>query len=160
MKRLLVLLLTIAFFTTSALAEPWRVFDNADLFSDEEIQTIEQAISDFQRSTNVDFSVLTMDDYLGVNVSGDVAKLFFDSNNFGFGRYATGIVYFFHTHNDMLYANFGLNGEINIYMNDEKYDMAADACRQFVNDGNYCGAVLSLIESATEAVIEYKKDAE
>ncbi len=65
MKRFLVLFLMLSLACTSSLAEPWRVFDNARLFSAEDNEAIEQAVSKFQRETNMDFVVLTTDDYLG-----------------------------------------------------------------------------------------------
>ena len=157
MKRIFVLLIALMLFATSALAEPWRVFDNAGLFSVEDAKTIEQAIADFQRTTNTDFAVLTFEGFFGNNISGKIAELFYEFNNFGFGHTASGIVYFFHLYDGMLYANFGLKGETNAIIDDEKHHSIAVSCRQFVTEGNYTSAVLHLIDSAKEEVVAYKK---
>lgn len=154
MRRFVVTLAALLCFAFSAIAEPWRVFDNAGLFSVEEIQIIEHAITGFQRETNMDFAVLTMTDYFGKNNSWDIAKAFYESNNFGFGNQASGIIYFFHLIDGMLYANYGMCGEMSTAWGSESNSTASTACRQLVFDGKYKDAVLQLIESATEAIKE------
>lgn len=93
MKRLLVLVVLLVLFVNSAFAEPWRVFDNADLSTEEEEEAIEKAITDFQRSTNMDFVVLSTDDYLGETET--VAQFFYRNGPFGFGSLASGYIYYF-----------------------------------------------------------------
>lgn len=159
MKKMFALLLVLLSLTTVATAEPWRVFDNAGLFTAEDVEKIEQSIAGFQRATNTDFALLTFEGYFGNNISGKIAELFYDFNNFGFGNSARGIVYFFHVYDGMLYANFGLKGEMSVIMDSEKHHSIAVVCREFVAEGNYTAAVLYLIDSATEAYTEYKKDA-
>lgn len=92
MKRLLVLVVLLVLFVNSAFAEPWRVFDNADIFTEEEEESIEEAITDFQRSTNMDFVVLSTDDYVGE--PDDVAQFFYQNGPFGFGASASGFIYY------------------------------------------------------------------
>lgn len=157
MRRILVLLMALMLCTSSASADYWRVFDNAGLFSAEDVETIEQAIADFQRTTNTDFAVLTFEGFFGNNISGEIAELFYEYNDFGFGHTASGIVYFFHLYDGLLYANFGLKGETNASVDEETHHSIAVSCRQFITEGNYTSAVLYLIDSAKEAVIEYKK---
>lgn len=159
MKRMFLIVTTVLCFISTALGEPWRVFDNAKLFTDEEIKTIEQAISDFQRFTNNDFAVLTFEGYFGKNNSGDIAMAFYNSNNFGFGNQASGVIYFFHVIDGMLYASYGWRGEMCNIWNDEINAAVSEDCRNLVHEGKYSNAVLKLIESAAEAVETYKKDA-
>jgi uncharacterized protein len=145
-------------FVSSASAEPWRVFDNAKLFAEEEIQTIEQAIFDFQRNTKYDFAVLTTDDYLGKN-SAEIAKAFMISENLGFGQHGSGILYYFATYDGMLYYTVSCAGEMRQTFDLSKRDAAFETVETFIKNGDYAKAVLRMIESATEAVETYKKDA-
>ena len=65
MRKIAAVIIFCLVICTSAVAESWRVFDNAGIFSQSEIEELENEISVFQRETNVDFVVLTTDDYLG-----------------------------------------------------------------------------------------------
>ena len=92
MKRMFLIVATVLCFISAAFAEPWRVFDNAGLFSAEDIVAIEQAIFAFQRSTSFDFAVLTTDDYIGKENWAAVADSFYDSEDFGFGQQTSGML--------------------------------------------------------------------
>ena len=159
MKRLLVLLLVVLLSCTSvANAEPWRVFDNAGLFTLEEVETLEQAIFDFQRNTKFDFAVLTTDDYLGKN-SAEIAKAFVISENLGFGQHGSGILYYLATYDGMLFPTISCGGEMRDAFDQSKRKTALEIVDPFIENGEYTEAVISMIESATEAVETYKKDA-
>ncbi len=160
MKKLLVVLVAIACFTSTAVAEPWRVFDNIGIFTDEDVVEIEQAIFDFQRNTNMDFAVLTMDDYFGENSLAKIVDAFYVSNNFGYGRQANGIVHLFTVHNKTFTYYAVRYGEMRNIFDDEKRDAAYCASSSFIDAGNCKGSVIQMIESATEAVMEYKKSAD
>ena len=88
MKKFVSLILFLLFLFSSAFAESWRIFDNANLFSKDEIEELENKILSFQKDTNIDFVVLTTDDYLGLNNQQFIAETFYDSGSFGFGRSA------------------------------------------------------------------------
>lgn len=158
MKRIFVLLIALVLCASSACADYWRVFDNAGLFSGEEIVEIEQAISDFQRKTNMDFAALTTDDYLGKKDSAlDFANWFYDSQNFGFGHRANGMLYYIDMNQRISYIS--TCGEMVDIFDTITVDHAHEECHQFLVDGKYSEAVMKMIELATETVETYKKDA-
>lgn len=155
MKRLFVVIVALLCFANFAFAESWRVFDNAGLFSTEEIAVIEQSISDFQRSTNMDFVVLTTDDYLGENNQQAITDSFYDSGNFGFGRQASGMLYYIDMNQRKPYVS--TCGEMIFEFFGDKLINAHNACHPFLANGEYKNAVLQMIEKATDAC---KKGAE
>ena len=156
MKRFLGLLLVILLSCASlANAEPWRVFDNAGLFSDEDITVIEQAIFEFQKNTNLDFAVLTTDDYIGKENWTAIADSFYDCENFGFGRSASGMLYYIDMNQRIPYVSTA--GEMMCIFDDDTLEKAHDSSHAFLVEGKYKDAVLRMIESATEAVQAYKK---
>lgn len=159
MKRFIALLIVVLLtFVSVATAEPWRVFDNAGLFSTDDISAIEQAIYVFQRNTNLDFAVLTTDDYIGKENWAALADSFYDCENFGFGRNASGMLYYIDMWQRVPYISTA--GEMIGIFDDETIATAHDVSHPFLADGKYKDAVLKMIESATEAVQAYKKDAE
>lgn len=100
MKKLfsviVIFLLSFCSFAIS-LAEPWRVFDSADLLNQTETEELENRILEFQRDTNMDFVVLSTDDYLGEN-GFNFACFFWDNGAFGFGSDARGVIYYIDMH--------------------------------------------------------------
>lgn len=156
MKRLFCFAVAILFFATSAFAEPWRVFDNAGLFTNEEIEVIEQAIFDFQRKNNCDFAVLSTDDYLGERNSAEIAESFFKSINLGLGHYKNGVLFYFAINDGMLMPFVSVNGEMRSNFEVGMRENALKTCNPFLANGEYKNAVLLMIEKATEAC---KKDA-
>lgn len=158
MKRLFAVIIVFVCITTVSFAEPWRVFDNAGLFSTEDVEAIEQAIYTFQRETNLDFAVLTTDDYLGYNNRTAIADSFYDSENFGFGRLASGMLYYLDM--NQKYPCVSTCGEMIGIFDTDTLDEAFDASHHFLVAGCFKDAVLHMIESATAAVAAYKKDAD
>lgn len=158
MKKLLSILIAVACFITSAGAEAWRVFDNAGLFSAENINTIEQAIFQFQRETNYDFAVLTTDDYIGKANWKAIADSFYDSQNFGFGHQANGMLYYIDMNQRIPYVSTA--GEMISVFDSDTLNNAHDLCYTYLASGKYTEAVLIMIESARRAAIAYEKDAD
>lgn len=153
MKRLCALLIVICLsFSTVACAEPWRVFDSAGLFTEEDIIAIEEAIFQFQRSTNFDFAVLTTDDFLGGNTKV-IGDYFYDVMNFGFGSQASGILFYIDMNQRVPCVT--TMGEM-IFVFDHKLDSAFDVCVPYLQAGAYKDAVLKMIELVTEAATAAK----
>lgn len=157
MKRMFLIVAIILCFVSSAFAETWRVFDNARLFTDEEIEVIEQAIFDFQRNTKYDFAVLTTDDYLGKN-NAEIARAFAVAENLGFGQYGSGVIYYLATYDGMLYPTVSCSGEMRNAFDLSKREIAVSTVDTFIENGEYAEAVLGMIASATEAVETYAKE--
>lgn len=158
MKKRLFCLVFIAFlcFANCAFADSWRVFDNAGLFTAEETEEIEQAIFAFQRTTNFDFAVLTTTDYIGQDNWKSIADSFYDSEGFGFGHQASGMLYYIDMNQRIPYVS--TCGEMIQLFDSDTLAAAHDACHPFLSTGKYKDAVLKMIESATNAFETYKKE--
>lgn len=153
MKRLCVLLMILCLmFSAVAHAEPWRVFDNAGLFTEEDIVVIEEAIFTFQRATNIDFAVLTTDDYLGGETKA-ISDYFYDVMNFGFGSQASGMLFYIDMNRRVPCVT--TSGDMILLFN-PVLESALYACHPFLKEGAYKDAVLKMIELATEAVMTNK----
>lgn len=149
MKKILVVLVALLCLTTSAFADPWRVFDNADLFTDAEVSEIEQSIFAFQRETNIDFAVLTTDDYLGTENWKAIADSFYDSEDLGFGRNASGLLYYIDMNQRVPYV-LTSGATVNVF-DSNAIAKAHDVCFGSLAEGKYMEAVIKMIDAATEA---------
>lgn len=101
MKRILVLLLCLCV-AFPACADPQRVFDNAGLFTADEVERLESLILEFQKQTKTDFAVLTTDDFLG-NVTDEqiwqFANDFYDKMSLGYAPSSSGVLYYIDMYN-------------------------------------------------------------
>ena len=145
MKKLVVFVFLFLLVCTSAIAELWRVFDNAGIFSESEIEEMENEISAFQRDANVDFVVLTTDDYLGSGNQQIIASAFFDSGNFGLGRLASGMIYYIDM--EQRWHCVATIGEMESVF-EEYVNSSLDACADFMLSKDYKGAVLEMLDWA------------
>lgn len=152
MKKVLSMLLVLLCLASSALAQNGRVFDNAGLFSKEDIAEIEQAISDFQIKTDFAFVVLTTDDYLGFKNFASVAESFYIAEKFGFDRFNSGMLYYIDM--NQRYPYVSTHGKMVTLFESTMLLAAHDACHPFLASGQYKQAVLKMIECATNAVLE------
>ena len=152
MKKVLSILLVLLCLGSVAVAKSWCVFDNAGLFSKEDIEEIEQAITNFQIKTNLDFAVLTTDDYLGYKNWAPIADSFYDAEKFGFGYRHSGMLYYIDMNQRTPYVSTA--GNMIQFFSDSELTAAHDACYPFLASGEYKKAVLKMIECATNAVLE------
>lgn len=157
MKKLVAVVLFFLVVFSSALAEPWRVFDNAGIFSESEIEELENEISAFQRDTNVDFVVLTTDDYLGSGNQEIIADTFYDSGNFGFGRVASGMIYYIDMNQRYHYVS--TTGEM-ITVFKDYVENSLSSCTKFMKNEDYKGSVLEMIAWAKKAIAEADSNAQ
>ena len=152
MKKVLCVLVALLCLASSAVAAPWRVFDNAGLFSKDDVAEIEQAITEFQIKTGFDFAVLTTDDYLGFKNESAIADSFYDAEKFGVGYYNSGMLYYIDMNQRVPYVS--TTGEMIRIFDRVTNIKAHDACHPFLASGEYKEAVLKMIECAAQAVID------
>lgn len=164
-KRLFALLLTLCLtaLTPAALAASGtRVFDNADLFSSSEEQSIQSAIEDFQQATGMDFVVLTNDDYQKEDSQQQVADDYYDQHGFGLDSENSGALYYIDMYNRQEYLS--TTGAMIDYMTDARIESALDQSNPQLRLGNYAQAALAMlakVESFVKAGIpegQYRYD--
>lgn len=154
MKRLLILLLCFML-PLSAFAEPFRVYDNADLFTAEEENALENAIKEYRWETKTDFAILTTDDFLGENNQLVIASEFYDAMNFGIAQNKDGMIFYI----DMRMRTPAIStcGSVIKLMTDEKLNRIFDAVTPLLSEGKYAEAMITAIQEATKTHEEYWK---
>ena len=128
-----------------------RVFDDASLFSSEEILELEQAIQNFQKETKMDFAIVTADD-LGGESTRAYADNFYDEHGFGYeGEYGSGALFLIDMDNREYYISTA-GSAIGLYSDDE-IDDTLDALYDDMRDGNYGEACRDFVLEARAAVL-------
>lgn len=154
MKRLLILLLCFML-PFSAFAEPFRVYDNADLFTAEEEITLENAIKKYRWETKTDFAILTTDDFLGENNQLVIAGEFYGAMGFGVAENKDGMLFYIDM--KMRAPAISTCGSVIRLMTDKKLDRVFDAVAPLLAEGKYAEAMLTAIQEATKIHEEYWK---
>lgn len=150
MKKIIAVTLAFLFCVSSALAEPRRVFDNAGLFDEQEEALLEEAIMAFQHTLNLDFVVLTTDDYLGEDITVDVAAFFYDHGPYGFGKDASGLIYYIDMFNRV--PAIVTTGAAIRALPDDQLDSVLDAGYQLLVSEDYAGAVFAVIKHVQSVI--------
>lgn len=143
MKKIIAVFIAFLFCFGSASAEPWRVFDSAGLFDEQEEEALEDAISTFQRALNLDFVVLTTDDYLGADATYDVAAFFYGHGPYGFGMDASGLIYYIDMFNRV--PAIVTTGDAISALPEEHLDSVFNIAYPMLASGDYYEAVLATI---------------
>ena len=129
--------------------------DNAGIFSQSEIEELENEISVFQRETNVDFVVLTTDDYQVPATSRRLQMLF--STRKLWVWTAGERIYYIDMNQRYLYVSTA--GEMITVFEDYIND-SIEACTDFMANEDYKDAVLEMIDWAKKAVAEADSNAQ
>lgn len=154
MKKLLVLLLCL-FFPFSAFAEPFRVYDNAELFTAEEEVTLENAIKEYRWETKTDFAILTTDDFLGENNQLTIASYFYDAMDFGITQNKDGMIFYIDM--KMRAPAISTCGSVVKLVTEENLDRMFDVALPLLSEGKYAEAMQAVILEAREIHNEYWK---
>lgn len=152
MKKLLVLLLCLIL-PFSAFAEPFRVYDNASLFTPEEEVALENAIKEYRWETKTDFAILTTDDFLGESNQLVIASEFYKAMGFGITQDKDGMIFYIDMR--MRAPVISTRGSVARLMTDEKLDRVFNSVTLLLSEGKYAEAMLTAIQMATEMHTEY-----
>ena len=118
-----------------AYTEGQRVFDDAGLFSEEEIRTLEKLCVSYAEETKTDFVIVTTED-AGWKSSEEFADDFYDEGDFGYDRrQGTGVLFLIDMDNRNLYIS--TCGDAIYYMTDERIDNVLDAVYEEVRKQEY-----------------------
>ena len=115
-------------------AEGTRVFDEAGLFSAEEVQELETRIDEVRDSQDADLAVLTVEDAQGESAES-YADVFDDSHGLGVGDDASGILLSIDMDNREIYVS--TTGYAMKVLTDARVEKVLDAAYDSVADGNY-----------------------
>lgn len=111
-----------------------RVFDEAQLFDQEESDLLSDTIENLQQIMNIDVIVATIEDALGYSTF-DYADMFYEEHNFGVGVNNSGVLLLI----DMDNRGFDVltEGVMIDYLTDDRIDAILDDVFNEVVDGNY-----------------------
>lgn len=124
-----------------------RVFDDASLFSSEEILELEQAIQNFQKETKMDFAIVTADD-LGGESTRAYADNFYDDHGFGIDNMASGALFLIDMENRL--PHISTTGDAIRHLTDSRLQSILDGCYDNLSIGDYAAAALFVVEECGE----------
>ena len=125
--------------------EDKKIYDFADLFSEEEEEEIFDFIDDYIDEYDIDMVVVTIDEN-DVGSSEEYADDFFDYNDFGIGKNRNGILYLIDMDNREIFVSTSGNA---IYRyNDDVVDLILDECYSDVSIEEYGSSAISFVRLA------------
>ncbi|HZW50062.1 MAG TPA: TPM domain-containing protein [Bacillota bacterium] len=134
-----------------------RVFDDANLFTSAEEQTIEQEISQLRTEIKMDIVVLTStaakysaDDSQAEKNGMAFADDFYDQNGFGTGTAKSGLIYFIDMSNRMPILT--TCGAMINYITDARLTTILDEVGNHLADGDFTGSVTSVLQNTKKYV--------
>jgi uncharacterized membrane protein YgcG len=155
-KRLLtVLVAVLLLLTTGALAEPNHIYDNALLFSEKDVIAIDAAIAQLQEDTQLDFAILTTDDYLGDDNGIAIGQCFYDSQGYGLDEVKSGVLFYIDMSQKKQYIV--TMGYIETLVNDDMLGSVMDAMTPYLADENYKDGILQLIQYVSDTYKAYSE---
>ncbi len=125
-------------------AEDARVFDEANLFDEDDTKELENRIAGVRESENADLAVVTTDDARG-KTSEEYADDFYDSHDMGVGDDASGILLLIDMDNREIYIS--TSGYAARVLTDNRIEAVLDAAYDEVSDGYYADGALAAIDS-------------
>lgn len=152
MKKFLAFILCSLLMPAGAFAENWRVFDNCGLLAPAEIEIVESAITDFHRNTGIDFVILVTDDYLGKQLTYELAEFTYTNGPFGFGQKQEGILY--HVDRANVLNCFFIKGQAALTLGQDGEIAIHQAAQEYYDNGDYLQAFLSVISTARKLLSE------
>lgn len=156
MKKVFCLIALLIFLIGFACAEPFRVYDSADLFTDQEEQQIENRILEFRKENKIDFAVLTTDDFIAKDQQAYIAGLFYDSLDIGIGKDKDGAVFYIDMDKMLGFilpeGNFLIN-DVMLQVEDVKY--ITGECNPYFSEQQFAQGVLQGIDLLQTMIDEY-----
>ncbi len=150
-KLLYLLLITLLIFVLNpfmALAQDIRVFDDANLYSDEEIAMLEEETDLLANNYEMDIIIVTTDDAQG-KTSRDYADDYFLDNEFGLGSEQDGILFLIDMDNREAYILKSGSGIK--YLTDQRVDnILALVLDRGLSNGEYYKATLGFLDGTEE----------
>ncbi len=155
-KRILLLIMAaVLLLNTAALAQAesadTRVFDYAELFSADEVETLRAAIIDFQENTGYDFAILITSENLGTTDYQQLADDFYVSKSLGLGMNDTAVLCYLDLYGDSYYY-ISVYGDLKNLMATEDIQYLIDQSLPYFTQGSFSDGFLWMMHILTEAL--------
>lgn len=121
------------------------VFDEAGLFSQDEIGRIDEEIKELEAETDMDYLILTIDDAEG-KTSQEYADDYYEASGFGTHGNYSGMLYLIDMDNREIWIS--TEGDMMRYLTDERIDAILDHAFDKVADGDFADSALSVLQDA------------
>ena len=148
MKRITAFFLFLILTISVSCAEPFRVFDSADLFTPEEEAALEAAILNYRYNTRTDFCILTTDDFLGYTDDVEFAFQFFTRLGIGIGTPKNGAILYIDMYNRI--PSFYRQLYRDNFISDEAVLSILDEIHPSLVYGDYAQAALLAVKLSQE----------
>ena len=126
-----------------------KVYDYANVFSEEEKKEIKSLIDGFISDTKLDFVFVSIDmEYTNDEVNDDYANDFYDYNDFGINNeYYGGVVFLVNMYEKNKIYIASVIGEAQYYCNESRLDELLDDIFVYFRDSNYENGLTTFIHS-------------
>lgn len=125
------------------------VFDEAGLFSDSEIEHMDEEIRELKNETDMDYVVLTISDALG-KTSREYADDYYESIGVGTHGNYSGMLYLIDMDNREIWIS--TEGDMLRYLTDERIDVILDHAFAEISDGNYADSAHSVLQDVSSYI--------
>ena len=148
MKKIVSLLLAVSLLFSSALA--WGdVVDNADILTDDQEAQITARINELRRNNGQDFAFLSTDDFICFDPV-EFGAFYWDQNGFGLGLDHSGVLVYLDMNIKMMVVI--TSGQARADIDSGKVDAILDSAMPFLQEGDFCGAVMLALNMADEYI--------
>ncbi len=146
---------------TPAVDASEKIYDYAELVSEEEEQQLKEQIDSFIKNTKMDMVIVTADfTYLSDRENEDYAADFYDYNDFGMDfENNSGILFLRNANSEDPYYDMYTFGNAQLYFNQYRYDSILDGIYDLIHSGNYLEGFKKFI-SENERYINLGKPSE
>ncbi len=124
-----------------------RVYDEAGLFSQEEIETFETQIQAMRKEMNMDV-VITTTDQAGGKSAGQYAEDFYIRGAYGVGKDYSGVLFLIDMDNRELYIL--PVGKMNRFLTDKRWNSILDSAYDEISNQNYGACAGSFLDGVTK----------
>jgi uncharacterized membrane protein YgcG len=136
-------MLTEALTNIGSMNETIRVYDYAEMLTEDEVATLESAIADFRALSGKDFLYLSTYENLQGNENGDYMSGFYQSHGFGDGDNRSGVMIYLDLYNNSYYVqNFG---DMDSFVSQEALNQIMSDSNAPMGEGKVLDAVLQVI---------------
>ena len=157
-KRLLIAFVAFTFmFATGALAETNHINDNAQLLSKNDVVAIDAAIAKLQKDTNLDFAVLTTNDYLGDDNGIAIGQYFYTSQGYGLDASNSGLLFYIDMSQMKQYIV--TMGYLDMMVSDDILGSVMDGISPYLAGKEYKDGILHLIQYVSDTYQAYMESA-
>ena len=128
---------------TPSVNEEEKIYDFADLYTDEEEKNLYSAVYDYTQRRNLDLVIVTIND--NFESTQEYADDFYDYNNFGYGTDRDGLLFLVDMENRYVYIS-ATGGAMTLYP-DNECDMITEQVYTYFSDQNYYDGTYQMIKT-------------